>query len=65
MKLASSLEGKLFSLSTRLGSLGIIDPVNSVMRSHNVSVHAIAILTEAIKDGFGFSCECRVECSPS
>ena len=43
------MECKLFSPSTKFGSLGIIDPVTSAARSHNVSVHATAILTEAIK----------------
>ena len=47
----SSSDRKLFSLSTKFGGLGIIDPVTSAARSHNVSVHAITILTKTIKNG--------------
>ena len=38
----NSLEHKLFSLPSRLGGLGIIDPVISAARLHNVLVHATA-----------------------
>ena len=47
----SSSEHKLFSLPTKFDGIGIIDPVTSATRSHNVSMHATAILTKSIKNG--------------
>ena len=56
----SSSEHKLFSLPTKFGGLGIIDPITTAARSHNVSVHATATLTKAIKNGAILDLDCHV-----
>ena len=44
-------ECQLFSLSTRLGGLGILDPTTSASRFYQASVHATSVLSAAIREG--------------
>ena len=48
--LVSSSECKLFSLPTKFSGSGIVDPVTSAAKLHNVSVHLTAIFTMTIKN---------------
>ena len=42
---------KLFSLPTRLGGLGILDPTTSASRFYQASMHVASILSAAIREG--------------
>ena len=44
-------EHQLFSLPTRLGGLGILDPTTSASRFYQASVHATSVLSAAIREG--------------
>ena len=44
-------ERQLFSLPTRLGGLGILDPTTSTSRFYQASVHATSVLSAAIREG--------------
>ena len=44
-------ERQLFSLPTRLGGLGILDPTTSASRFYQASVHATSVLSAAIREG--------------
>ena len=47
-------EHKLFSLPTRLGGLGILDPPTSASRFYQASVHATFVFSAAIREGSTF-----------
>ena len=44
-------ECQLFSLPTRLGGLGILDPTTSASRFYQASMHVASILSAAIREG--------------